>query len=204
MAALSGASRNRTPRWSLFWVSNKTTKQETGINTVYSQKPKSWLKRKKKQTKKSNTRCSQYASVTLHKCYKMNWRSLLYTVLKKNTWHALTGTCDGLVDRADVDPRGRGFSVGFWDQPDDGHFRVELLGPGLNQLSSLAIPARSLQEQTVDVAAHIRLLRQLCHCLDTHLRENNTKMEQSRILNVAGHLRVIDQLKVLCRWKKKA
>lgn len=52
MAALSCASRNRTPRWSLFWVSNKTTKQETGINTVYSQKPQSWLESKKKERTK--------------------------------------------------------------------------------------------------------------------------------------------------------
>lgn len=88
---------------------------------------------------------------------------------------ALTGTCDGLVDGTDVDTGGRGLSVGFWDQPDDSHFCVELLGPGLNQLSALAIPACSLHEQTVDVAAHIWLLRQLCHRLDPHLKENNTK-----------------------------
>lgn len=88
---------------------------------------------------------------------------------------ALTGTCDGLVDGADVDPGGGRLSVGFWDQPDDGHFRVELLGSGLNQLSALAIPACSLQEQTVDVAAHIWFLLQLCHRLDSHLQENNTK-----------------------------
>lgn len=42
IAALSDASRNKTPRWSLFWVSNKSTKQETGINTVCSQKLCSW------------------------------------------------------------------------------------------------------------------------------------------------------------------
>lgn len=88
---------------------------------------------------------------------------------------APTGTCDGLVDGADVDPRGRGLSVGFWDQPDDGHFRVELLGPGLNQLSSLAIPACALHEQTVDVAAHVWFLRQLRHRLDPHLQEDDTK-----------------------------
>lgn len=57
---------------------------------------------------------------------------------------ALTGSCDGLVDGADVDPGGRRLSVGFRDQPDHSHFCVELLGPGLNQLSALAIPARPL------------------------------------------------------------
>lgn len=91
---------------------------------------------------------------------------------------ALTGTCDGLVDGTDVDAGGRGLSVGFRDQPDDSHFCVELLGPGLNQLSALAIPACSLQEQAVDVAAHIWLLRQLCHRLDPHLKENNTKKNE--------------------------
>lgn len=135
MAALSGASRNRTPRWSLFWVSNKTSKQETGINTVYNQKPQSWLKNKKKLTK-SNTRCSHYANVSLDLFFFWNCISLLNPNLKKNMRQvpyallcALTGTCDGLVDGADVDPGGRRLSVGFWDQPDDGHFRVELLGP---------------------------------------------------------------------------
>lgn len=91
---------------------------------------------------------------------------------------ALTGTCDGLVDGAEVDPGGGGLPVGFGNQPDDGHFRVELLGPGLDQLSPLAIPARPLHEQAVDVAAHIRFPRQLCHRLDPHLQESDTKEEE--------------------------
>lgn len=97
--------------------------------------------------------------------------------------HSPTGTCDGLVDGADVDAGGRGLPVGFRDQPDDGHFRVELLGPGLDELSALAIPARSLQEEAVDVAAHIRLLRQLRHRLDPHLGENDTSSVRGSTLH---------------------
>lgn len=90
MAALSCASRNRTPRWSLFWVSNKTTKQETGINTVYSQKPDSWLEREKKKTNKTNPTQGVYIMLMVHftKFFR-NCISQLNTILKKNKTCAL-------------------------------------------------------------------------------------------------------------------
>lgn len=58
----------------------------------------------------------------------------------------LTSTCKRLVNGADVDPGCRRFAVGFGDQPDDGHFSVKLLGPGLCELTCYTIPASPLQE----------------------------------------------------------
>lgn len=69
-----------------------------------------------------------------------------------------TSTREGLVDGAEVDPRGWRFAIGFGDQPHDGHFCVELLGPGLCELTCLAIPASPLHEQAVDVAARVWFL----------------------------------------------
>lgn len=57
-----------------------------------------------------------------------------------------TSTCEGLVNWADVDPRGRRFAVRLGDKPDDGHFCVELLGPRISELTCLVIPASPLQK----------------------------------------------------------
>lgn len=70
----------------------------------------------------------------------------------------LTGPCEGLIDGADVDPRGGGFAVGFGDQPDQNHLCVELLGPAFSDLTRFTIPTSALHEETVDVAACVWLL----------------------------------------------
>lgn len=70
----------------------------------------------------------------------------------------LTSTCERLVNGADVDPRCRRFAVRFGDQPDDSHFCVQLLGPGLCELTCPDIPASPLQEQTMNVAACVWFL----------------------------------------------
>lgn len=67
----------------------------------------------------------------------------------------LTSTREDLVDGADINPAGGGLAVGCRDQPEDGHFCVELLGPGLSELTCLTIPASPLQEEPMDVAAHV-------------------------------------------------
>lgn len=73
----------------------------------------------------------------------------------------LTSTREDLVDGADINPAGGGLAVGCRDQPNDGHFCVELLGPGLSELTCLTIPASPLQEEPMDVAAHVRFVSYL-------------------------------------------
>ena len=64
----------------------------------------------------------------------------------------LTGSGEGLIDRANIHARVRLLPVGHRDQPHHRHVRVQLFGSRLSQCERVHVPLSSLQEEPADIA----------------------------------------------------
>lgn len=133
-------------------------------------------------------RC-RYQVSNLSHCSETVYSSNPSTHSLTHTRTQLTGASERFVYGADVDAGLWRFAVGRGNHPDDGHLGVELFGPRLGQHASVRVPARPLQEQTVDETPRLGPLGQLRRWLRHHLWR---KKRIRRIRTSGGRISIHD------------